>query len=191
MACGSSNISAEFSLLLYHKLLSSLSHSQAVISKFSLRLQQIRRWLRSQAPKSTSRFRKQTISATEMEVKPLYDGLDRDCFEIRLLEIFPSSDDDAVLELRLHKVSLEDEPEYMALSYVWGFHPSLGTLSSTAILFLSRRKSCFCSEAHTISFYCRTGKSPGRAEVETFPSVGRCYLRQSEGQPPDDGFVSF
>ena len=51
---------------------------------------------------------------------PLYEALDPGRSEIRLLEILSLSNDDPVLKCRLVVASLEDNPSYIALSYVWG-----------------------------------------------------------------------
>lgn len=40
--------------------------------------------------------------------------------QIRLLEILPTTEDTAPIHCRLHVVSLNDSPEYIALSYIWG-----------------------------------------------------------------------
>lgn len=49
-----------------------------------------------------------------------YTPLDKSHQEIRLLEIIPGSTQDCVLACRLQTESLNDEPTYVALSYVWG-----------------------------------------------------------------------
>ena len=49
-----------------------------------------------------------------------YRPLDRSRSEIRLLEIFPCREKDATISCGLQTVSLNDGPEYIALSYVWG-----------------------------------------------------------------------
>jgi hypothetical protein len=55
-----------------------------------------------------------------MEIESFYQKLDPSHEEIRLLEILPSSDNDAMVQCELVTVSLQDEPSYTALSYVWG-----------------------------------------------------------------------
>ncbi|PMD18652.1 HET-domain-containing protein, partial [Hyaloscypha hepaticicola] len=49
----------------------------------------------------------------------MYQPLDKWRFEIRLIEIL-SHDDDEMVQCRLSISSLEDNPEFTALSYVWG-----------------------------------------------------------------------
>jgi hypothetical protein len=56
----------------------------------------------------------------ETRAMPLYEALDPGRSEIRLLEILSLSNDDPVLKCRLVVASLEDNPSYIALSYVWG-----------------------------------------------------------------------
>jgi hypothetical protein len=51
---------------------------------------------------------------------PLYGPLNHSCYEIRLLEILPSPDENAVVSCRLLTCSLVHIPKYIALSYVWG-----------------------------------------------------------------------
>ncbi|KAI4648833.1 uncharacterized protein J4E79_009905 [Alternaria viburni] len=50
----------------------------------------------------------------------LYRALDASVNEIRLLILKPSAHNDAQVEAHLKQVSLNDDPEYEALSYVWG-----------------------------------------------------------------------
>jgi len=58
----------------------------------------------------------------------LYQALDREKLEIRLLRIFPSADLNAPIKSDLFELSLthEPRPEYNALSYVWR-DPSINT----------------------------------------------------------------
>jgi hypothetical protein len=48
----------------------------------------------------------------------MYQDLDTERREIRLLELLPSAND--TVSCRLSQVSLNDEPVFTALSYVWG-----------------------------------------------------------------------
>jgi Heterokaryon incompatibility protein (HET) len=50
----------------------------------------------------------------------LYDDLDDARAQIRLIAVQPSSDPDEVLRCHMKTVSLNDHPQYTALSYVWG-----------------------------------------------------------------------
>jgi hypothetical protein len=47
---------------------------------------------------------------------PVRDG----CNDIRLLRVRPSSLSDDILICDLRTISLDDNPKYVALSYVWG-----------------------------------------------------------------------
>jgi hypothetical protein len=58
-----------------------------------------------------------------IKVESFYQKLDLSREEIRLLEISPSSDSGAMVQCKLVTVSLQDEPSYTALSYVWGDTP--------------------------------------------------------------------
>jgi hypothetical protein len=53
-------------------------------------------------------------------ISSLYEKLEEGSLEIRLLETIPSIEEHEMLKLRLHTVSLKDDPKYTALSYVWG-----------------------------------------------------------------------
>jgi Heterokaryon incompatibility protein (HET) len=67
-------------------------------------------------------------SGTSASVKPrprslekwAHRPLDKSRREIRLLEIFPAAKKDDVVACRVHTASLDDDPSYVALSYVWG-----------------------------------------------------------------------
>jgi hypothetical protein len=50
----------------------------------------------------------------------IYSDLNDARREIRLLVIQPSSASDTIIECSLEVISLDDHPEYIALSYVWG-----------------------------------------------------------------------
>ncbi|CZR56296.1 uncharacterized protein PAC_06184 [Phialocephala subalpina] len=50
----------------------------------------------------------------------IYKALDASKREIRILQILPSEQDDATVQCVLHTVSLDDNPDYLTLSYVWG-----------------------------------------------------------------------
>ena len=50
----------------------------------------------------------------------IYSPLDTSRNEIRLLEISPSDDEDALIACSLHTASLDDAPFFMPVSYVWG-----------------------------------------------------------------------
>jgi len=54
----------------------------------------------------------------ETRAMPLYEALDPGRSDIRLLEILYLSNDDPVLKCRLVVAFLEDNPSYIALSYV-------------------------------------------------------------------------
>lgn len=51
---------------------------------------------------------------------PLYSSLDYSRTEIRVIEAVSYEDDDSPVQCQLQVVSLLDNPEYAALSYVWG-----------------------------------------------------------------------
>ena len=51
---------------------------------------------------------------------PLYEKLDEECRQIRLIVIQPSPAIDAAIDCSLETFSLDDEPNYFALSNVWG-----------------------------------------------------------------------
>jgi hypothetical protein len=53
----------------------------------------------------------------------IYSPLDSSKHQIRLLEITPSDVEDSPIVCRLHVVSLDEDPKYTALSYVWGEGP--------------------------------------------------------------------
>jgi hypothetical protein len=50
----------------------------------------------------------------------LYQQLDKKSAEIRLIDIEPSDDFESAIRCQLQKASLTNNPEYIALSYVWG-----------------------------------------------------------------------
>ncbi|KAF2246247.1 HET-domain-containing protein, partial [Trematosphaeria pertusa] len=65
--------------------------------------------------------RKRTTSAPKASHKaPLYRALRKVPLEIRLLEILRPKSSRSIVNCRLITVSLDDAPEYTALSYVWG-----------------------------------------------------------------------
>ncbi|KAK4179583.1 heterokaryon incompatibility protein-domain-containing protein [Triangularia setosa] len=49
-----------------------------------------------------------------------YSPLGAESYEIRLLNLEPSPDQDAPLKLRIHSISLNPAGDYTCLSYVWG-----------------------------------------------------------------------
>ncbi|OBT61694.1 hypothetical protein VE03_09406 [Pseudogymnoascus sp. 23342-1-I1] len=55
-----------------------------------------------------------------MAHKTHYSPLDESRNEIRLVVILPSNDDDETISCKIQNVSLNEQPEYAALSYVWG-----------------------------------------------------------------------
>lgn len=55
-----------------------------------------------------------------MDPRSLYRSLDQSQRQIRLVTILPSEDDEGQVACQLETVSLDDDPEYAALSYVWG-----------------------------------------------------------------------
>jgi hypothetical protein len=60
------------------------------------------------------------LATFPMKEPEIYQKLDTSKREIRLLEILPPQNDSDKVRCRLHTVSLDGEPEYIALSYVWG-----------------------------------------------------------------------
>ncbi|KAK8133330.1 hypothetical protein PG999_001503 [Apiospora kogelbergensis] len=54
------------------------------------------------------------------DASPIYRLLDQDRKEIRLFELFPADDDNALVQGRLRHHSLSDKPVYNTVSYVWG-----------------------------------------------------------------------
>lgn len=51
---------------------------------------------------------------------PIYKGLDTNSLQIRLLYLEPCGRDDQVVTCRITTASLSTDPQYYALSYVWG-----------------------------------------------------------------------
>jgi hypothetical protein len=49
-----------------------------------------------------------------------YSSLDHSAHQIRLFKILPSKNDGAVIDIQMSTFSLPEEPNYLALSYVWG-----------------------------------------------------------------------
>lgn len=55
-----------------------------------------------------------------MDARSLYHSLDASRREIRFVTILPDEDDEAQIACRLETASLDDDPKYAAMSYVWG-----------------------------------------------------------------------
>ncbi|KAI1496814.1 heterokaryon incompatibility protein-domain-containing protein [Biscogniauxia marginata] len=53
-------------------------------------------------------------------VKSAYQSIDSERGEIRLLDLHPAPDHEALIECSMRVVRLEDQPAYEALSYTWG-----------------------------------------------------------------------
>jgi hypothetical protein len=66
-----------------------------------------------------SRIKGEHASHSQKPRDQLYSHLDAKCREIRLIELLPGSYDDYIC-CRMVVVSLDNEPEYKALSYTWG-----------------------------------------------------------------------
>jgi hypothetical protein len=67
------------------------------------------------------RGRKDSASASQQrENVPLYRPLDQTRSETRLIQIFPYLDEDETVSCQLVTVSLTGNPQYFALSYIWG-----------------------------------------------------------------------
>ncbi|KAF8858347.1 HET-domain-containing protein [Acephala macrosclerotiorum] len=64
---------------------------------------------------------------------PLYTPLDPTRREIRLLRILPPTDEAGTIHCQLETVSLDDEPEYNALSYEWN-PPGCGASSTKVVV---------------------------------------------------------
>src|SRR5438034_907668 len=56
----------------------------------------------------------------DLRTQEIYESLNHFDREIRLLEILPSPDENAVVSCKLLTSSLPANPRYVALSYVWG-----------------------------------------------------------------------
>ncbi|GAW19669.1 hypothetical protein ANO14919_091580 [Xylariales sp. No.14919] len=61
-----------------------------------------------------------TEAALDKKRPSHYGPIDRSRSEIRLLEILPSRNKNSIVSCSLKTVSLNDDTEYVALSYVWG-----------------------------------------------------------------------
>lgn len=55
-----------------------------------------------------------------MDPRSIYSPLDQSRREIRLLTILPCENDEGQIVCQLQTASLDDDPEYAAMSYVWG-----------------------------------------------------------------------
>ena len=58
--------------------------------------------------------------SAEERLSPLYTTLDQTCNEIRLLRFLPHRTKQEPTHCQLLSYSLNDDPVYLALSYVWG-----------------------------------------------------------------------
>jgi hypothetical protein len=114
-----------------------------------------------------------------MEIESFYQKLDPSHEEIRLLEILPSSDNDAMVQCELVTVSLQDEPSYTALSYVWGD----ASVTDNIVM-----------NGHTIAVSCNLGaalRSIRRVIVAGFEKQKQEVLRQATGTGMQITFLPF
>lgn len=113
-----------------------------------------------------------------MEVISPYKKLDESRSEIRLLEIFPSIEEDETLKLQLHTVSPKDDPKYTALSYVWG-DPAIteNVILNGKIITIGANLAS--AMRHLQTFAVSPEESyRGEARPDSFSSLGGCDLHQ-------------
>ena len=81
-------------------------------------------------------FRKATETLTVRRPEVQYQSLDPINSEIRLLRIHPANSVNSPLVVEVFTASLNDKPEYVALSYVWGSNDlNWGILSADGSMF--------------------------------------------------------
>lgn len=96
-----------------------------------------------------------------------YNYLDESRREIRLITLLPSEDDEGQIACWLETASLDDEPEYAALSYVWG-DPD----DTTEILVNDVAFSATTNLASGLLHFRRYGLGlPGQEDVASLPRL--------------------
>lgn len=102
-----------------------------------------------------------------MDTSFLYDSLDESRREIRLITLLPSEDDEGEIACLLETASLDDEPEYAALSYVWGDPDDTIEILVNDIVF-----SATINLASGLIHFRRYGLGlPGKEDVASLPRL--------------------